>query len=208
MTQFSTTCQILSNLYNVSDFVWWNSKRVRFWVEKFKKCHVLEKLHSKVHVDTFVPPNGQICPLCVFLKALLWKKNSVHCVRIVIRKSQRVRCWIKSFTTCQIMNWQTPPKVSDFDLKVLPRVLLWIRIIKTFQALEWKIYKVSKFGWKILPRVKFWIGIFTTCQALNKKVYNLSGFDSKFQQLTHFESKRLQPVRFCFKSFSSCQILS
>ena len=184
---------------------------------KFKKSQILSWKVQKVSCSgksciqkfTWILLFRQMdkfAPLC-FFKGTTLKKNSVHCVRIVIRKSQRVRCWIKSFTTCQIMNWQIP-KVSVFDLKVLLRVMLWIRIIKTFQALEWKIYKVSKFGWKILPRVKFWIAIFTTCQALNQKVYNLSGFDSKFQQVTHFESKRLQRVKFCMKKVTTCHFLN
>ena len=105
-----------------------------------------------------------LCLLCAFLKAILWKKNSGHWVRIVTEKSQRVRFWIKSFTTCQIMNWKLP-NLSDVDLKILPRVMLWIKTIKTFQALKWNLYNVSKLGWKVLPRVKVWSGNFTTCQA-------------------------------------------
>ena len=143
-----------SIFHHLSDFVK-ALQCVRFCLMKFKKSQIFswkiqkkvnfwKKLHSKVHVGTFLPPNGHVCPLCVFLKALLWKKNSVLRVRIVIRKSQRVRFWINSFRTCQIMNWQTP-NVSNFVWKKSQRVFFWNSKLTTCQVLLQKFYHMEDF---------------------------------------------------------------
>ena len=133
----STTCQSLSQkLYKVSDFVSWSSKRVSFWVENYKKCQILEKVVFKFHVDHFVPQNRHVLPSACFFKGILLKKKTV-CILSDLSwtKSERVRFWFKSFTTCKILKWKFY-NVSNFNLKVSPRIIIWNKIIRIFRDVK------------------------------------------------------------------------
>ena len=209
MTQKSTFCQILSQkFYKVSDFDWWNSKSVQFWVENFKKWQFLEKVAVKSSRGSFLFRKIDIfCPIPAFLKELFWKKTKCNVSSLSWKKSQLVRFWIKSFTTCHNLNWKFP-NVSDFDLKILRRVIIWLRIIEKFQALKWKytmcqiliekFYYKLKFELRFLHRVRLLTEKFTTCQVLTQN----------FHQVSHFESKISQHFKFCMKKVTTGHFLN
>ena len=171
---------------------WWNSKSpILSWkFRKYVKFSCIQKF------TWIVPQNWHFYPICAFSRHFL-KKNIALCQKSW-KKSQRVRFWIKCFTTWQFLNWKFP-NVSDFDLKSLPHVIIWLRIIKKFQALKWKVYNVSSLDWegfylltfelRFLHRVRLLTKKFTTCQVLTQN----------FHQVSHFESKTLQRFKFCMK---------
>ena len=188
----------VQGLYRMSDFDWWNSRSVQFSVENFKIRQFLEKVAFKSSRGLFSFRKIDIFyPIRAFSEAFFWKK---HCLvsDLSWKKSQRVRFWIKCFTTWQFLNWKFP-NVSDFDLKSLPHVIIWLRIIKKFQALKWKVYNASNLDWegfylltfelRFLHRVRLLTKKFTTCQVLTQNSH----------QVSHFESKTLQRFKFCMK---------
>ena len=146
MTQFSTTCQILSKLYNVSDFVWWNSKRVRFWVEKFKKRSSSGK--SCIQKFTWIPFFRQwscLPPLC-FFKGITLKKNSVHreselssenhnVLDSELKNLQRVKSWNDKLPKCEIL-YEKSHNVSIYELQGLQRVRFWFKSFSTGRILS------------------------------------------------------------------------
>ena len=162
-----------------------NQKESDFVLKNSKKGQVLEKVAFKSSRAYFSSAKWScLPPLCFFKGLTLLKKNSVHCVRIVTRKSQRVRCWINSFRTCQIMNWQTP-NVSNFVWKKSQRVLFWNSELTTCQVLLQKFYHMM---------------------ILSRNNYHVSGLKLKDLQRVRFWLIFPPPVRFC-QSFTKCQFL-
>ena len=84
----STTCQILRvknftkyqilfhEIQRKSVFELKNTKSVKFW----------KKLYSNFTWIILFRKIDMFCPLRAFSKAFFWKKNSVHCVRFVMKK--------------------------------------------------------------------------------------------------------------------------
>ena len=95
-------------------------------------------------------------------------------------KKQRVRFWVKNFSTCQVLKnclhpknhimvqftpwkWLTLyfwcfSKEHDFEVKISKRVRFWFK----------KFYEASDFGLKEIQRVRFWIKKFWICHFLKK----------------------------------------
>ena len=120
--------------------------------------------------------------------------------------SQRVIFWITSFTTCVVLSKKIH-HVSNFESKALQSVKFCFMKFKKSQFLSWKkqtvqfwkkLYSnvhVNHFvpqNWHVLPSSCFFKGI-----LLKKTVCIVS-------ELSWTKSK---PVRFCFKSFTTCKIL-
>ena len=162
---------------------------------KFKKSQILswkiqkkvkfrKKLHSKVHVDTFLPPNCLVCPLCVFLKALLWKKTA---------------CIVSELSS-------ENHNVLDSELIVLERVKSWIDKLPTCQILYERSHNVSFSEIPNLQRVRFCFKSFTTWKILSRNNYHVSGLKLNDLERVRFWLIFPPPVRFC-QSFTKCQIL-
>ena len=123
-------------------------------------------------------------------------------------KIQRVRFWVKNFSTCQVLKNCFHPrnhvmvqftprkpltlyfwcfsKEHDFEVKISKRVRFWFK----------KFYEASDCGLKEIQRVWFWIKNFWTCQFLKKcfhpKNHVLVQFTPWKRDISHFWC--------CFKS--------
>ena len=131
----STTCQILNQkLYTLSEFVSWRSKRVSFWVEKHKKCQIMEKVFFKRSRGSICSAKSTCFALFVLFQRHSFEKKAVRIFSdLSWTKSERVKFWFKTFTTCKILKWKFY-NVSNFILKVSARIIIWNKIIRTFRA--------------------------------------------------------------------------
>ena len=121
--------------------------------------------------------------------------------------SQRVIFWITSFTTCVVLSKKIH-HVSNFESKALQSVKILFHEVQKESVFELKTTKRVKLrkklysnvhvnhfvpqNWHVLPSSCFFKGI-----LLKKTVCIVS-------ELSWTKSK---PVRFCFKSFTTCKIL-
>ena len=140
--------EFYSYFHHLSTFESNALQSVRFWWMKLRKSQILSWKLQKVSNsgkkfiqnftwNIYVLQIGHILPSWCFFKGIFSEKNCAFFWDMSWKKSKRVRCWIKRFTTCHNLSWNFP-NVSDFDLKNLPRVIIWLSINKKFQTLKWK----------------------------------------------------------------------
>ena len=141
-----TTCLVLSrNVHHLSNFESKTLQSIRFCFMKFKASQFLswkkqtvqfwKKLYSNFTWIILFRKIDMFCPLRAFSKAFFWKKTVCIVSDLSWTKSERVRFWFKSFTTCKILKRKFY-NVSNFNLKVSARIIIWNKIIRTFRAVK------------------------------------------------------------------------
>ena len=202
-----TTCQFLTWKYqNVPDSELGWLQRVSSWETKYTNCQALkEKSTRRVRfwlesftvssVDLGFPQPVRLWTKKLTMWQILWEKS--HSMSYSeLQGTQRVWFWLEKSTTCRIFS-QKLYKVPDFVSWNSKRVSFWVENYKKCQILEKVVFKfhVDHFvpqNRHVLPSACFFKGI-----LLKKTVCIVS-------ELSWTKSK---PVRFCFKSFTTCKIL-
>ena len=177
------TCQIFFWKKNASDSEF----------EIFEMSDLENVCIQKITLPSFTTCIRQLLRFSCFSFDHISEKNSYYTSDFEMKRIQRVKVWVKrkqrvrfrleSFTSCQILNWKFY-KVSDFELKKNT----------TRQILNWKKLLVRFWNLKNAQSVRVWNKILLEVRCRIGKLQRIRCWKKFFtRQILHFVVKKNEP---------------